>query len=115
MDQRFKFDGDKADPRLLERDCVKALEAVSAALQYGKHKYTARSWKNVEPERYDAAARRHRIERDVSGDVLSRDAESNLPHIAHEITCLLFQLQMALDAKKSKWSRYTQYNDPRKV
>jgi len=94
-DQSQKFDAGKSDPLLIEVDLVLALEAVNAVLDYGKSKYGQRGgWKGVELERYDAAARRHRRARDKGEDT---DDESGLPHIAHEVCNLLFQLQTALD------------------
>lgn len=89
-DQRYKADGGKSRPTLLERDFVHALRAVQATLDYGAQKYEARSWKTVASERYDDAARRHRI----SGDLGEfRDSESGLPHRAHQIICELMILE----------------------
>lgn len=90
-DQRFKADGGKPNPLLLETGCPRALLAVNRVLDYGAEKYEAHSWQAVEAVRYNAAARRHRIARDLGED---RDLESGLLHLAHEAANLLFQLEM---------------------
>ena len=94
-DQAQKFDGGKTDPLLLEVDLGAALAEVNNVLDYGVAKYGERGgWKNVEMERYNSAGRRHRRARDAGE---WHDYESNLPHIAHEICNLLFQLQTAIE------------------
>ena len=90
-DQFFKADGGKPNPLLLEKGCPRALMAINRVLDYGAQKYEAHSWQRVEVERYDAAARRHRISRDIGEE---RDTESGLLHLAHEATNILFQLEM---------------------
>jgi len=94
-DQEFKADGGKPNPVLLEQGCVNALRAVQATLDFGNIKYEAHSWKKVPGaiERYDAAARRHRILRD-RGEI--HDDESWLPHLAHEIVNNLFLLELMM-------------------
>jgi len=94
--QEFKADAGKPNPTLLEQGCTKALMAVQATLDYGAIKYEAHSWKTVPDAmaRYDAAARRHRIQRD-SGRVV--DAESGLAHLAHEIINNLFLLELMIE------------------
>lgn len=87
----YKADKGKEEPVLLEVSCVHALEALQATLEYGKQKYAADSWQNVEPLRYDNAARRHRRARD-RGEL--RDKESGLLHLQHEIICNIFLLEM---------------------
>ena len=107
-DQRFKADGGKPDPTLLEQGCTKALMVVQATLDYGKIKYEAHSWKNVHNgiARYDAAARRHRIQRDLGN---SFDAESGLAHLAHEIINNLFLLEMLIEADPGcTWTEFRQ-------
>ncbi len=106
-DQEFKADGGKPNPTLLEVGCTRALRAVQATLDYGNIKYEAHSWKKV-PDgeaRYDAAARRHRIARDM-GEL--QDEESWLPHLAHEIVNNLFLLEMMILARPNK--AYTRFN-----
>lgn len=110
-DQKFKADGGKSQPTLLEKDMVHALAAVQATLDYGAQKYEARSWQNVDPARYDDAARRHRIAVD-RGE--AKDRESNLLHTAHQIICELFQLEMYIreELKKDPSFDYTSFNKP---
>jgi hypothetical protein len=106
-DQTIKADKGKACPTLLEVGCVHALEAVQATLDYGAQKYAPSSWQGVAPARYDDAARRHRIARD-KGEIF--DKESGLLHRAHEIICLLFQLEMYLRANPEV--DYLSFNKP---
>lgn len=89
--QNFKADAGKPNPLLLETGCPRALLAVIRVLDFGALKYEPHSWQGVEVERYNAAARRHRIARDIGEE---RDPESGLFHMAHEATNLLFQLEM---------------------
>ncbi len=111
QDQRFKADGGKSQPTLLEKDMVHALAAIQATLDYGAQKYEARSWQGVAGHRYDDAARRHRIAYD-RGEL--RDSESGLLHPAHQIICELFQLEMYIreELKKDPTYDYTTYNKP---
>lgn len=94
-DQSQKADAGKSNPVLLEVDMSQALTAVNAVLDYGVAKYGQRGgWRKVDIERYDPAARRHRRARD-NGEL--HDAESGLPHLAHEVCNLLFMLQTYLE------------------
>jgi len=95
--QQFKADGGKSDPTLLECGMPRALEAVNDTLDYGQIKYEAHSWVKVPNagQRYDAAARRHRRARD-KGE--THDKESFILHLAHEIVCNLFVLELMLRA-----------------
>lgn len=110
-EQRYKADGGKSRPTLLEKDMVNALAAVQATLDYGAQKYEAHSWQNVLGERYDDAARRHRIAMD-RGNL--RDTESGLLHFAHQIICELFQLEMFIRhmQKTDPMFDFTTYNKP---
>lgn len=117
-DQQFKADGGKANPALLEVGCVRALEIVQATLDYGAQKYEAHSWRRV-PDgetRYDNAARRHRIARD-KGELF--DKESGLLHMAHEVTCLLFQMELLLEridpAMQDNWTAFNQPPQDHKI
>jgi len=105
-DQEFKADGGKPDPTLLEIGCAKALRSVQATLDYGRIKYEPHSWKKV-PDgiaRYDAAARRHRIARDIGE---SHDWESWLPHLAHEIINNLFLLELMIQRDpRCTWAKF---------
>lgn len=89
-DQFNKADGGKPNPLLIEQDMARALLMVNRVLDYGAAKYARSSWKKVEMERYDAAARRHRIYRDLGE---THDDESGLRHLAHEACNILFQLE----------------------
>lgn len=109
-DQFNKADGGKTLPTLVEKDCARALAMVMRTTDYGVEKYAARSWKTVEMERYDDAARRHRQARDL-GETC--DPESGLYHMAHEIICLLFQLQTELEKLSvDEFKAALQYNKP---
>ncbi len=89
--QAFKADAGKPNPLLLETGCPRALLAIIRVLDFGALKYEAHSWQGVEVERYNAAARRHRLARDLGEE---RDPESGLLHLAHEAANLLFQLEL---------------------
>ena len=105
-DQMFKADAGKAMPDLLEMGFPRALRLVQATLEYGAQKYVAHSWRNVPDamRRYNSAGRRHRQDRDMVADpeqgfyaVLEAcDAESGIPHIAHEIFNLLCMIELDL-------------------
>lgn len=103
MNQRIKADAGKSQPTLLEKDCVHALEAIQATLDYGAQKYAARSWQDVDGSRYDDAARRHRIAHD-RGEL--RDSESGLLHQAHQVICEIFQLEKNIRNELSKNPNY---------
>jgi len=94
-DQEFKADAGKPRPTLLEIGCTRALMAVQATLDYGERKYEAHSWQKVPgaQQRYDDAARRHRIARDMGEN---HDRESGLLHLSHEIICNLFLLELMI-------------------
>jgi hypothetical protein len=108
-DQEFKADNGKPRPTLLEVGCTRALMAVQATTDYGERKYTAHSWQNVPggQQRYDDAARRHRIARDMGE---THDPESGLLHLAHEIINNLFLLELML--KSDPGMTYTDFKVP---
>lgn len=102
-DQKNKADAGKSNPLLLEVGCAKALEVLGRVLDYGYEKYADPanppaldnpSWRKVDPRQYDAAARRHRRDRDKGQ---TRDVESNLLHMAHEAINLLFQIEKFIE------------------
>lgn len=105
-DQEFKADGGKSNPLLLAHGMPRALVAINRVLDYGAQKYEAHSWQGVEVARYDAAARRHQIARDLGED---RDVESGLLHLAHEAANILFQLEM--ECRKAGVD-FTSFNPP---
>lgn len=96
-DQKYKADAGKSNPALLEKGFPYALAFIRATLDYGAQKYEEHSWRTVEDgfNRYDKAARRHRVARDMD-QFLSTDAESGLPHIAHELFNLMAQIELHL-------------------
>ena len=86
--QGRKDDTGKADWTLMP---FKALEPVVRVLEFGAYKYGRENWKSVQTprRRYLAAAYRH-LNSITDGEW--PDKESNLPHAAHAICCLLFLL-----------------------
>ncbi len=106
--QAQKADAGKFNPVLLEVDLVDALKSVTRVLDYGVAKYGKRAgWKEVAMDRYESAARRHRIARDQGLDF---DTESGLPHLAHQICNLLFLLQTEIEENPEM--DYLTFNDP---
>lgn len=102
-----KADGGKSNPLLIEVDLARALAVVNRVLDYGAEKYERAGWKKVEPERYDAAARRHRRDRDMGQTF---DDESGLIHLAHEACNLLFQIEMHIE--RNPGVDYLKYKTP---
>lgn len=74
---------------------------VAGVVTYGSVKYSPGNWREVEPERYVAAALRHieayRIHL-LDGETGPLDDESRLHHLAHAACCLLFLLEADYDA-----------------
>jgi len=103
MDQKNKADAGKSNPILLEVGCAHALAAVARVLDYGAEKYEPNSWREVESARYNAAARRHRIARDMGE---TRDVESGLLHLAHEAANILFQLELLIQRDGVDFTSY---------
>jgi hypothetical protein len=105
--QRFKADAGKPRPDLLQVGFQRALRLVQATLEYGAIKYEEHSWRKVPnaAARYLQAAERHRQARllehkdDRVFTLQSIDPESNLPHVAHEIVCLLMLIELQLEAE----------------
>lgn len=102
--QRFKADAGKPRPDLLQLGMQRALRLVQATLEYGAIKYEPHSWRKVPngAERYRQASERHRQERIMQNidervfTLKAKDEESNLPHIAHEVVCLLMLIELEL-------------------
>ena len=65
------------------------VQDVVKVLTYGAKHYTPDNWKYVEParERYLSATMRH-IVAWIDGE--QADQNTNLPHLAHAVCCLLF-------------------------
>jgi hypothetical protein len=75
-----------------------ALEEVVKVLEFGAAKYGAENWRKLDnlQQRYYDAALRHVIA-DQKGEAV--DDESDLPHLAHAICCLMFKLEDKLLSK----------------
>jgi hypothetical protein len=86
---------DQGKPRF---DLIPALaeSEIAKVLAYGADKYSAENWRFVENagSRYLAAAKRH-INQWQQGEI--EDKESNLHHLAHAITGLMFILELELE------------------
>lgn len=87
----LKYDLNKPQMQLL--DSI-AMEQLAAVLTFGASKYSANNWrKGISSSRLLAAALRH-IFAYLRGQVL--DSESNLPHLAHAMCCLMFAINLAV-------------------
>lgn len=93
--------GIKHDAGKLRYDLLpsEAIEQVVAVLTHGAEKYAPDNWRKVEnpSDRYYAAGRRHDESR-RQGEKF--DADSNLPHLAHAICCLIFRLQLDIEREQ---------------
>lgn len=89
--QSAKADAGKSNPLLLEADLSRALSVINRVFDYGCEKYERKSWMKVEPDRWNAACRRHRIARDQDQVF---DDESGLLHMAHEAAGLIIQIEL---------------------
>lgn len=85
-----KFDSGKLRYSLLPAGTVNQVVQV---LEYGANKYAVDNWKHVPDAktRYYDAAMRH-IDAHWSGEV--NDSETQLPHLAHAICCLMFLMAL---------------------
>lgn len=102
-DVGIKHDNGKVDYTLIP---PLALREVAEALTYGSKKYTRYNWVNVESIRYLAAAYRH-LESFRAGN--KNDIESNIHHLAHAVTNLLFLLERDLSDKDVVGKTYTSF------
>lgn len=86
VDKGVKHDSGKPRFSLLP---LKQIETVVAVLEYGAIKYAPGNWQKVENprDRYFDAAMRH-VFAWRNGEKL--DPETQLPHLAHAVCCLLF-------------------------
>ena len=92
MSHKFnKDDSEKVNLNIIF-DVPFALEEVAKVMEYGAIKYSRKNWDKVEDlERYKSASLRHKLAQE-KGEVV--DPESRLLHRAHEITSLLFLLEI---------------------
>ena len=92
MDTFVKFDSAKPATQLLP---PRALIEVSKVLEYGARKYAPNNWRNpgVSYSRYYGATLRHLFAFWNREEV---DAETELDHLSHATTCLLFLLELKL-------------------
>ncbi|AUR81494.1 hypothetical protein NVP1007O_28 [Vibrio phage 1.007.O._10N.261.55.F9] len=76
-----------------------ALMAVSEVGTFGAKKYTEGGWQHVEDgfKRYDDAGMRHFLKRGMGEEF---DADSELPHLAHEAWNALAKLELYLREKR---------------
>ena len=83
------MEGVKHDSGKLRWDLlpIEIIEDVVKILTFGASKYTPENWKGVSIERYYAALMRH-IVAWRKGEIT--DTESNVRHLAHAITNLIF-------------------------
>ena len=87
----IKYDSNKIRYSLLPWIAVKEVVKV---LEFGAKKYAVDNWKHIEPQRYKDAAMRHLVAI-LEGEWL--DEESQLPHAAHCVCCLLFLIWFKLN------------------
>lgn len=87
----IKYDSDKLRFSLIPWN---ALKEVVKVLEFGAKKYAVDNWKQIEPQRYKDAAMRHLV---AIMDDEWLDEESQLPHAAHCICCLLFIIWFKLN------------------
>jgi len=87
----IKNDKAKIDLAILF-DTSKALGDVANVMTFGAKKYSRKNWSKVDDkQRYVSACMRH-LAAYSNNEVI--DPESNLPHLAHAITSLLFILEL---------------------
>lgn len=93
-----KADQGKTDVDMLDRYFAEALWEVAKILDFGAKKYSAGGWATVPNgiKRYQAAARRHKLQRNMGEE---RDSESELYHWAHQICSELMAFSLYLEQK----------------
>lgn len=101
--QQFKADAGKTKPDLIEEGFPLALRGLQATTDYGSEKYEEHSWRKVDDafNRYKRAGARHRQERILSRDFMSKDDESGLPHVYHELFNLMAQIELYFQNNKT--------------
>jgi hypothetical protein len=94
-----KFDQGKLRPTLLFQSLPNAVHQTIEVLQYGANKYGDENWKQVDPKRYKDALLRHLLAY-LAGE--EHDKESDLKHLAHISSNVLFLLEHEAIADKEK-------------
>lgn len=100
MEDKIAPCGKKNDSAKLRYDLlpVEALREVVRVLTFGAGKYSDNNWRFVTPSsRYVAAAMRHG-EAYRGGEML--DDETGAHHLAHQVCCDLFLIQLDLERLK---------------
>lgn len=94
-----KFDQGKLRPTLLFQSLPSAVHQTIEVLQYGANKYGDENWKQVDPKRYKDALLRHLLAY-LAGE--EHDKESDLKHLAHISSNVLFLLEHEAMQDKEK-------------
>ena len=103
-DQTAKADAGKLDLTLVPRQIIWDIAEVR---MYGNQKYgDPDNWKQVEPERYRAAAFRHFLA--YLDNPSGKDEESGLSHLAHLACNIAFLCEMEKQRRSSLIDRATQ-------
>tara|TARA_B110000285_G_scaffold224802_1_gene282091 strand:- start:3275 stop:3832 length:558 start_codon:yes stop_codon:yes gene_type:complete len=93
FNEGMKFDQGKPDYSLVP---FAALDEVVKVLTHGADKYGRFNWEKVEAIRYQAATMRH-FSKFMQGEKI--DPDSDIHHLAHAITSLMFMLDLELRDK----------------
>jgi hypothetical protein len=98
-DDGYKPEGKKYDQGKPDYSLVPyaSLDEVVKVLTHGANKYGRFNWELVEAHRYEAATMRH-FSAYMQGEKL--DPESDIHHLAHAITSLLFMLEFELKKER---------------
>lgn len=95
----IKYDSKKPRPSLLPFDSI---DEILKVLEYGAQKYAPDNWKQVVPRsRYIDATLRHLIAWQKGEDV---DDETNISHLAHAATNILFLIHFELQGENPRES-----------
>lgn len=88
MNESMKFDDNKIKLELIP---LETINEIGKVLTFGAKKYKENSWQNLDKfeDRYFGACLRHLIAHRTGEKI---DNESNLPHLSHTITNLIFLL-----------------------
>ena len=96
-DKEIRNQINKADAGKLRMELIppSAFIALAEVLTYGAEKYSANSWREVEPERYKGALMRHFVEYLINNE--SVDEESGISHIRHVLCNAAFLVEFEED------------------